>query len=231
MLDDADIDFTVDRIVAEAFRRAGQVCFAIKRVYVPRNISSSFNARLLARLGRIAVGHGLDENATMGPMNNKLQYEKIAAMHDRLAAVGANVHVGGSQLDPGEWQNGYYLHPAVVLDADPSDEIVTGEQFGPLLPIVTYESEDEMVAMANGTEYGLGSSVWSSDPDRAVALSGRIEAGMTFVNGHWFTLLGRKHAPFGGVKQSGMGWENSLHGLDEYVEFHGTNLHRLAADT
>lgn len=226
VLDDTDIDFTVDKIVAGTFRRAGQVCFAIKRVYVPKRFAADFNERVLARVASIDVGHGLDLNATMGPVNSKLQYEKLSGLHERLAASGADVRMGGSKLSPEEWDNGYYLQPTVVLNAQPDDEIVAIEQFGPILPIVEYETEDEVVAMANGTEYGLGSSVWSGDVDKAVAFSSRIEAGMTFINGHGLTQLGRKQVPFGGVKQSGVGWENSAHGIHEYVEFHSTNLHQ-----
>jgi acyl-CoA reductase-like NAD-dependent aldehyde dehydrogenase len=136
--------------------------------------------------------------------------------------------MSGSKLRPEDWGNGYYLQPSVVLNAQPNDEIVTMEQFGPILPIVEYETEDEVVVMASGTEYGLGASVWSEDEDKAVDLSSRIEAGMTFINGHGLTQLGRKQVPFGGVKQSGIGWENSPHGIHEYVEFHGTNVHQRA---
>jgi acyl-CoA reductase-like NAD-dependent aldehyde dehydrogenase len=231
VLDDADLEFAVDKIAGYAFRRAGQVCYAVKRVYVPRRLAGDFNERLLARMGEIQVGHGLDPKASMGPLNNKLQFTKIAALHERLAAGGANVQIAGIKLNPDDWQDGYYFRPAAVLDADPADEIVTGEQFGPILPVVTYDTENEVVAMANGTEYGLGSSIWSSDEDRAVALAAKVEAGMTIINGHALSMLGRKEIPFGGTKQSGMGWENSTYGLLEYVEFHSTDVHKGAGRT
>lgn len=226
VLDDADLDFTADKIAGYAFRRAGQVCYAIKRVYVPRRLTSDFNDRLLARMGEIHVGYGLDQNAAMGPLNNEAQCKRIAGIHERLAAAGANVQFAGIKLSPDEWQDGYYFQPAAVLDADPADDIVTEEQFGPILPVVAYDTEDEVVAMANGTEYGLGSSIWSSDEDRAVAVAARVEAGMTIINGHALSPLGRKEVPFGGTKQSGIGWENSTYGLLEYVEFHSTDLHK-----
>ncbi|MHA6694959.1 aldehyde dehydrogenase family protein [Homoserinimonas sp. A520] len=228
VLDDTDLDVTVEKIVAGTYRRAGQVCFAIKRVYVPKRLAADFNERLLARVAGITIGHGLDQDAAMGPVNSKLQYDKLSALHGRLVASGADVRMGGSKLSPGDWGNGYYLQPSVVLGAQPDDEIVAIEQFGPILPIVEYENEEEAVAMANGTEYGLGASVWSGDIERAVAFSSRIEAGMTFINGHGLTQLGRKQVPFGGVKQSGFGWENSPHGIHEYVEFHSTNVHQPA---
>ena len=226
VLDDADLDFTVDRIASQAFRRAGQVCYAVKRVYVPRRLEQDFNELLVKRIGRIRVGHGIDPNTDMGPLNNQAQFAKISAHHARLAQSGANVHTGGVRLSPDEWDNGYYLQPAIVLGADPADEIVTEEQFGPILPVVAYDAESEALAMANSTEYGLSASVWSSDEDRAVAFASQIEAGMTMVNGHSLSMLGRKEIPFGGTKQSGMGWENSAYGLQEFVEFHSTDIHR-----
>lgn len=225
VLEDADLDFTVDGIAGYAFRRAGQVCYAIKRVYVPRRLAADFSERVLARVGGIAVGHGLDERSSMGPLNNKLQFDRMAAFHARLAGSGAEVHVVGSRVSPDAWEDGYYVQPAVVLNADPSDEIVTQEQFGPILPVVLYDTEDDVIAMANGTEYGLASSVWSSDEDRAAAVAARVEAGMTIINGHALSKLGRREVPFGGTKQSGMGWENSTYGLMEYVEFHSTDVH------
>jgi acyl-CoA reductase-like NAD-dependent aldehyde dehydrogenase len=227
VLDDADLEFTADRIAAQAFRRSGQVCFAIKRVYVPRAMAGALGEAILERVGRIAVGHGLDPESTMGPINNLQQFQKLRGISDRLTAAGANITTTGRALHPEEWENGHYLRPAVVLDADPSDPIVTEEQFGPILPIVGYDTEDEAVAMANGTEYGLGSSVWSSDPDRAVAFASRIQAGMTFINEHGLSALGQKHVPFGGIKQSGMGWENSSSGLAEYLEFHSITFHNV----
>ncbi|MHA6696106.1 aldehyde dehydrogenase family protein [Homoserinimonas sp. A520] len=229
VLDDADLTYAADRIASQAFRRAGQVCFAIKRVYAPRALAGELGEAILDRVGRITIGHGLDPEATMGPVNNLQQFEKLRGIHERLTVAGARITTTGRCLDPGEWKNGHYLRPAIVLDADPTDPIVTEEQFGPILPIVAYDTEDEAVGMANGTEYGLGSSVWSSDPERAVAFASRIQAGMTFINEHGLSALGQKHVPFGGIKQSGIGWENSPSGLAEYLEFHSITSHGVEA--
>lgn len=225
VLDDADLDFAADAIAHQAFRRAGQVCFAIKRVYIPTALAGEFHERMRARVDQITVGHGLNANSSMGPVNNKGQFERIRGLQERLVISDANMHITGSQLDPAGWGNGYYLQPAIIFNADPASEIVTDEQFGPILPIVSYDSEEDVIAMANSTEYGLGSSIWSSDPDRATALADRVQAGMTFINAHGLSSLGGKHIPFGGIKHSGIGWENSPHGVNEYLEFHSTNLH------
>lgn len=227
VLDDADVERTAERIASQAFRRAGQVCFAIKRVYAPRAMADALSQSILEQVGKLSVGHGLDPGTTMGPLNNNLQFNKLCGMRDDIEASGMKIVTTGQVADPDHWEEGYYLRPAIVFDAEPDAAIVTDEQFGPILPIVGYESEDDAVDWANGTEYGLGSSVWSSDPDRAVSFASRVHAGMTFINEHGLSALGQKHVPFGGIKQSGIGWENSPAGLAEYLEFHSINFHSI----
>lgn len=227
VLDDADLETTVDRIVESAFRRAGQVCFAIKRVYVPRSLAERFNRLLIDRVDAITVGDALDGDATMGPVNNSGQLEKIMGLRERSVADGWDVRVLGTRLNPDSWEGGHFLLPAVVLDAQQSDEIVREEQFGPLLPVVVYDTEDEAIALANDTEYGLCSSVWSRSTDRALAVASRLEAGMTIINNHLFSPTGAREIPFGGWKQSGIGWEGSPYGIDEYLQFHSVDVQRF----
>ncbi|WP_173923470.1 aldehyde dehydrogenase [Agromyces sp. Marseille-P2726] len=224
VLDDADLEATADRIVESAFRRAGQVCFAVKRIYVPRSQADEFARLLVKRAERITVGDALDERATMGPLNNAGQLEKVQGLRERTTALGRDVREVGTALDPDAWNDGYYLMPALVLDAQHDDEIVREEQFGPILPIVAYDTEDAAIAMANDTEYGLCSSVWSRSVDRALDVASRIEAGMTIVNNHLFTPVGSREIPFGGWKQSGIGWEASPYGIDEYLQFQSVDV-------
>lgn len=224
VLDDVAIGDTARTIIDHSFRRAGQVCYAIKRVYVPRGMLPEFVDAARESLGRFQVGHGLDERSTMGPVNNRGQLEKIRGLHQGLAAAGVPFITGGEAVDPATWDGGYYLLPTIVPDAPPDAEVVLDEQFGPILPIVAYDRLDDAIAMANGTEFGLASSVWSSDLTRAQSVAGRIEAGITFVNGHALTPIAQQFAPFGGVKQSGVGWENSPAGLSEYLEYHTVHL-------
>lgn len=226
VLDDAILDEVVPKIAAGVFRRSGQVCFAIKRIYVPQHLYDSFHAKLCEYVDSFKIGHGLNEQATFGPLNNKQQYQYVQDLTARLKNSQATVSHLGTKLEPDNWENGYYLQPAVVRDVEPGQEIVTCEQFGPVIPLISYRTEEEVVEMANQTEYGLGSSVWSADPDRALRLARDLEAGMTFVNGHGQTPLGYRHMPFGGVKQSGIGRENGEVGLAEYIEYHAINLHR-----
>jgi acyl-CoA reductase-like NAD-dependent aldehyde dehydrogenase len=172
------------------------------------------------------IGHGMDERATFGPMNNKAQYNYVKELVERIKQSNAKIVELGQKLEPDNWNNGYYLQPAVVRDVEPDQEIVTCEQFGPVIPLVSYRSEDEVIKMANNTEYGLGSSVWTSDFDRGLRIARQIEAGMTFINGAGQSHLGYELMPFGGVKQSGIGRENSVVGLEEFIEYHAINYHK-----
>ena len=225
LLDDADLDQAVPRIVGGAFRRSGQFCFAVKRVYVPKILHRRFVEMVRAEVDRFAVGHPLDAGTTFGPMNNRGQRDFVAGLVERTRRAGAEVIELGSKVAPERWNEGYYLLPAIVPDATQDMEVVRVEQFGPLLPVVAYDSENEAIAMANDSELGLGSSVWSRDTGRAIALARRIEAGMTFVNQAGTSRLGQRNIPFGGVKQSGIGRESSVVGLSEYVEYHAINQH------
>ncbi len=227
VLDDADLAVTADRIVESAFRRAGQVCYAVKRVYVPRRHVAEFGRLLAERVDRIAVGDALDPRATMGPLNNAGQFEKVRSLRERALAAGRDVRELGTVLDADSWDEGYFLRPTVVLDARHDDELVREEQFGPVLPVIAYDSEEEAITMANDTEYGLCSSVWSRSAEHAAQVADRIEAGMTIVNNHLFSPVGTREIPFGGWKQSGIGWEASPYGIDEYLQFHSVDVQTL----
>jgi acyl-CoA reductase-like NAD-dependent aldehyde dehydrogenase len=226
VLDDADFDAIMPNLVAGAFHRSGQFCFAIKRIYVPQDRLDAFFDRMADELGRVRIGHQSDARTNFGPVNNRAQYEYVQTLRDASRAAGATVVELGEEVDPEHWADGYYLRPTLVKGLDPKADLVTCEQFGPILPILGYCDEDDVLEMANDTEYGLGSSVWSSSFDRAVSFARNIESGMTFINKNAQSRLGRRHMPFGGVKQSGIGTENSELGLAEYIEYHGINFHK-----
>ncbi|NLP83582.1 aldehyde dehydrogenase family protein [Microbacterium sp. CFH 90308] len=227
VLEDADLRETADRIALSAFRRAGQVCFATKRVYVPRAIADEFRRLLVERVDRMVVGNAADERASMGPVNNEGQFERVRGLLERTRAAGRDVRVLGSKLDESTWADGHFLLPALVLDAQHDDEVVREEQFGPILPVVVCEDEEQAIAFANDTEYGLCSSVWSSSHERALAAAERIEAGVTFINSAMFSEAGTREIPMGGWKQSGIGWEGSPYGIDEYLQFHSIDVHAV----
>ncbi|MCD9033810.1 aldehyde dehydrogenase family protein [Luteimonas sp. Y-2-2-4F] len=226
VLADADLDQAIPRIVGGAFRRAGQFCFAVKRIYVHTSLHDAFVERFCAEVDRFTVGHPLQAGVTLGPMNNEAQYRYVGQLAERARAAGAEVRVLGTRADPEGWSQGWYLQPMVVPDADPDSELVREEQFGPIVPIVRFDDVEQAVAWANDSELGLASSVWSRDEAAAVAVARRIEAGMTFINNAGTSRLGQRHSPFGGVKQSGIGRESSEVGLGEYVEYHAINVHK-----
>lgn len=226
ILDDVVPADVVPELIKGIFPRSGQVCYAIKRVYVPAKIYDKFYDTLCEAVNEYKIGYGLDPRSTFAPLNNQNQYSFIKGLTERTRQSGATVRELGQKLDPDNWDNGYYVLPAVVRDVAPSAELVVSEQFGPVIPLIPYETEEQALEMANGTEYGLASSIWARDYDRASRLAGEIEAGLTFINSHARTALGDRHMPFGGVKQSGIGRVRTTVGMDEYIEYHAINLNK-----
>jgi acyl-CoA reductase-like NAD-dependent aldehyde dehydrogenase len=223
VLDDADFAAAIPRLCQGAFTRAGQICFAVKRVYVPVRRFAEFYEQLCATVDGYRVGYGLDEQTTFGPLISAPELDRVRGLAERARAAGGEVRELGRATDTVDWETGHYMLPAVVRGLAPDAELVAVEQFGPLLPVMPYQDVDQAVAFANGTEYGLASSVWGTDIDRAIAVARRIEAGATFINSHNLSSLSFD-MPFGGVKRSGLGRERTALGLQEYVEDHAIRL-------
>ncbi|QYN33503.1 aldehyde dehydrogenase family protein [Pseudonocardia sp. DSM 110487] len=219
VLDDADIDATLDRMLKGVYTRTGQICFAVKRIYVPRAMYTRFTDAFCERVDQYAVGHGLDPEASFGPLNNEAQYKKVLDLLDRTRNSSATLVELGRKLDPSSWDNGYYVLPHVVRNVEHTAPVSCEEQFGPVIPLIAYDTEDQVLTWANDSDYGLGSSVWTSDPDRGLAFARRVEAGSTFINTHSFESLDLR-MPFGGIKQSGIGREFGEAGLSAYAEEH-----------
>jgi acyl-CoA reductase-like NAD-dependent aldehyde dehydrogenase len=210
VLDDVDPREVAPKLLAGAMRNAGQVCLAIKRLYVHDSHYEAF----CEELGRLAretiVGDGLKQGTQMGPLQNKAQFEKVKGFLEDAKRNGRIV-AGGEVLDG----KGYFVQPTIVRDIGDDARLVREEQFGPVLPVLRYFDLDEVIARANDTQYGLGGSVWAKDPDRAFAVAARIEAGVVWVNQH---LVATPDMPMGGAKQSGMGAELGREGLEEYTQ-------------
>jgi acyl-CoA reductase-like NAD-dependent aldehyde dehydrogenase len=223
VLDDADIDATLDRLLPGVFTRTGQICFAVKRIYAPRNRYDQFVDALCQRVDAYEVGHGLDPRASFGPLNNKALYDRVVDLIGAAKDSTSKVLELGQKIDPEQWDNGYYVLPHVVRDVAHDALVTSCEQFGPIIPVIAYDTEDQVVAWANDSEYGLGSSIWTSDDERGLQLARRIEAGSTFVNTHSFESLDLR-MPFGGVKQSGIGREFGEAGLSAYVDEHSIRV-------
>lgn len=226
VLDDIEPEAVVPELIKGIFPRSGQVCYAIKRVYVPAAKLDRFFDTLCAAVDKFRIGHGLDERSTLAPMNNLQQFEVVQGLIRRAREAGATVAELGVPVDPSTWNDGYYVRPTVVKGLAKDAELVQSEQFGPVIPLVGYDSEEEALQLANDSEYGLGSSIWARDTVHALALSSRVEAGITFVNSHARTSLGEARMPFGGIKQSGIGRVRTEVGLAEFIEYHAISLNR-----
>lgn len=220
LLDDA----AVERLVHASFITSGQVCMAAKRIYVHR----SRLMELVEAYTRIAdevlvVGDPMDPATTVGPMVNRESRDRVQSLVLDATERGASIVNLGRIADEALIGEGWFLRPTLVLGARDDDPIMATEQFGPTVPIVAFDTEDEVVARANASELGLGSSVWSADEERAFALARRLEAGFTFINTHNRSGMALR-APFGGRKQSGFGREYGTAGIEEYLVTHTINL-------
>ena len=221
VLDDVDVKMTAQNIFNNAFMNAGQVCLAVKRAYVHESIYDEMCNELTSLAEEAIVGDGLNQGTTIGPIQNKKQYDKVRNYLDQAAKDG-NVIAGGEVLS-GE---GYFIKPTIVRDVTDGNSIVDEEQFGPILPVIPFSDVDDVVARANNSEYGLGGSVWSQDEERGLEIADRIESGSVWVNQH--INIG-PHIPMAGFKGSGVGVEQSVEGLEEYTQPQVVNVARQAA--
>ncbi|WP_181309706.1 aldehyde dehydrogenase family protein [Nocardioides campestrisoli] len=217
LLPDADLDDAAyERLVMAAFATSGQVCMALKRLYVPASRLEEVVAGLVRAADRVLhVGDPLTTGVTMGPVVSAESAARVRGLVARAAEEGAEVVEIGTVV--GDLSHGHYVRPTLVLGAHDESPVVAEEQFGPTLPVLSYDSVEEAVARANSGELGLGASVWSADEELAFEVAARLEAGFTFVNTHNRTGMAL-HAPFGGVKRSGWGREYGDDGLLEYVQ-------------
>lgn len=206
LLDDVDVDRIADRLFWAAFRNCGQVCMAVKRVYVPARLQTEVVEALAQRAKTVAVGPGLDPETRLGPVNNAPQLARVEQVTEQALADGARAASGGHRLDG----PGYFFAPTILTDVPPGSAVVTEEQFGPVLPVLPYRSLDEAVDAANSTGFGLGGSVWGTDLDRAEAVADRLECGTAWINHHAELSLAQ---PFAGVKDSGVGVAGGPWGL------------------
>jgi acyl-CoA reductase-like NAD-dependent aldehyde dehydrogenase len=210
LLDDVNVKEVAPKVFQAAMHNAGQVCIAIKRVYVHDSKYDALCEELAKLAAQVVVGNGLDEGTTMGPVQNKAQFEKVKEFLVDAHAHG-KVIAGGKALD----RDGYFIAPTIVRDIPDDARLVREEQFGPVLPVLKYSDVTDAITRANDTEYGLGSSVWSADPERAFAVAQQIGAGTVWVNKH---LDIPPEGPFGGAKQSGFGCELGQEGLEQFTQ-------------
>lgn len=211
VLDDADPAVVAKAIFSGAFSNNGQICSAIKRVYVPESLYDDVVDGLAACASAIRVGDGSDPQSQLGPINNLPQFERVKELVADALSHGATAVTGGQAMD----RPGYFFEPTILTGLSDGTRIVDEEQFGPALPVVKYRSLEDAIERANATNFGLSGSVWGSDVERASAVASQLECGTAWVNTH----LGLAPSqPFGGCKWSGLGVENGKWGLSEFTE-------------
>ncbi|GAA3665593.1 aldehyde dehydrogenase family protein [Arthrobacter ginkgonis] len=217
-LADAVLDDThLDRLYAAVFDTTGQICMNAKRIYVHRSRLEELTAGLAARLERAVIGYGLDPATTMGPLHSPAQKAFVQDLINEARDAGAEVREYGMMPSDPDLAGGNYLRPALVIDPDPGLRVVTEEQFGPVIPIIPFDTEDQAIAAANDTWGGLGGSVWTADRAAANRIGAQLACGYVWVNDHGATRLDLR-APFGGMKDSGMGREQGLEGLRAFQD-------------
>jgi acyl-CoA reductase-like NAD-dependent aldehyde dehydrogenase len=219
VLEDAELDAdAIHRLGVGAFLTTGQVCMAMKRLYVHRSRYDEVVEGLSHELGATRLGPGLDPETTMGPMHHARQRDFVAEIVEEARGQGAEVREFGEGAEGGQ-----YLKPSLVLDPQADARVVTEEQFGPTLPIIPFDDEEEAIRQANDTWSGLCSSVWSADAEHVDAVAARLRTGTTFVNAHNAPWLDDR-APFGGFNQSGMGREMGVDGILAFTDTHSTSV-------
>ncbi|MCO4865865.1 aldehyde dehydrogenase family protein [Cupriavidus sp. WGlv3] len=218
VLDDANVAEIAAKIFGSAFYNCGQVCLALKRLYVHASLHDELCEALADLASAAVVGNGAEPGVAIGPLQNAMQFDKAGRF---LAAArrDGKILTGGAALHG----DGYFVAPTIVRDLPDDNELVAEEQFAPILPVLKYHDIDEAVARVNASPYGLGGSVWSSDPQRAYAVAQRLDVGTAWINQH---LHFGPHIPLVGAKESGLGVEFAAEGLAEYAQLSVINIAR-----
>jgi succinate-semialdehyde dehydrogenase/glutarate-semialdehyde dehydrogenase len=211
VFEDADLDAAVEGALIAKMRNGGEACTAANRFHVHESVADEFAERLAQRIGEMKVGRGTDDGVKVGPLIDADQQGKVAGLVEDAVSKGAKVLTGGGKLD----SRGYFFQPTVLSDISEDAQLLREEIFGPVAPVIGFGSEDEAIAAANDTEYGLVAYVYTSDLKRAFRVVERLETGMVGLNQG---LVSNAAAPFGGIKHSGFGREGGPEGIDEYLE-------------
>ncbi|KAJ5979827.1 hypothetical protein N7481_007125 [Penicillium waksmanii] len=209
LCDDVDIDAIIPKIGILSYLCSSQICMMIKRLYVHEKIYDEFLEKLVAFVKTLKVGDGTEADTFFGPVQNKMQYEKAKDLFSSISSDKLKAVLGGSIED----SKGYFIHPTIIDNPPESSRVVQEEPFAPILPVMKWSDEDDVIAKANALETGLGASVWSKDFERGTRIADQLQSGVVWVNSHFDV---QPNAPFGGHKQSGLGVEWGLSGLLGY---------------
>jgi succinate-semialdehyde dehydrogenase / glutarate-semialdehyde dehydrogenase len=210
VFDDADLDAAVEGAIASKYRNAGQTCVCANRIYVQDAVYDAFAAKLVSAVGQLKVGNGMDTGVNQGPLIEEKAVQKVEQHVADALAHGARLLTGGKRHPLGQT----FFEPTIIADVDSRMLVATEETFGPLAPLFRFTTEEDVIAMANATEFGLAAYFYARDIGRVWRVAEALESGMVGVN---TGLISNEVAPFGGVKQSGLGREGSIHGMDDYL--------------
>jgi len=210
VLDDCDPDIVSQQLFDSAFTNNGQVCIALKRLYVHDSQYDAICSKLAEIANAAIVGPGSQQGTQLGPVQNRVQFDKLKTLIEETRTAGTIIAGGDSPEGPG-----YFINPTIVRDISDNARLVTDEQFGPVLPVMRFSDLDDVVARANDSSFGLGNSVWSSDSERAGAVAAQLDSGTVWINKHGD--IG-PDTPFAGAKMSGVGIEMGMHGLLEFTQ-------------
>ncbi|WP_110929270.1 aldehyde dehydrogenase [Bacillus massiliglaciei] len=213
IFDDADLDEVIETTIKSSFANQGQVCMCGSRIYVERSVYDEFLQKFAAKTEQLVVGDPFDPNTNVGSLVSEEHFERVKSYIDLAVEEGGTILTGGKT--PEGLEGGYFLEPTIITGLDRSCRVVREEIFGPVVTVIPFDQEEEVIAQANDTDYGLSASIWTNDLRRAHRVAGEIEAGIIWVNS-WF--LRDLRTPFGGMKQSGIGREGGAHSFEFYSE-------------
>ncbi|EKO3849941.1 NAD-dependent succinate-semialdehyde dehydrogenase [Vibrio harveyi] len=209
VFDDADLEAAANGLIASKFRNAGQTCVCTNRLYVHQNVKEGFLTKLLDKVTSLTVGNGLEENTTLGPVIT------MASKHRLEAVIDQAVQEGATMLNLPQKRSGRFMEPVILDNVEQGMAIVQQELFGPVLPVISFDDDEQVLSMANDTEYGLACYFYTDSLKRIIKFSEGLEYGMVGVNEG---IISTEVAPFGGIKESGIGREGAKQGMDEYLE-------------
>ncbi|MGI9948260.1 NAD-dependent succinate-semialdehyde dehydrogenase [Vibrio hyugaensis] len=209
VFEDADLEAAANGLIASKFRNAGQTCVCTNRLYVHQSVKEAFLTKLLDKVASLAVGNGLEENTTLGPVITMASKHRLEAVVDQAVQEGATI------LNQPQKLTGRFMEPVILDDVEQGMAIVQQELFGPVLPVISFDDDEQVLSMANDTEYGLACYFYTDSLKRIIRFSEGLEYGMVGINEG---IISTEVAPFGGIKESGIGREGAKQGIDEYLE-------------